>query len=156
MRLAWLLASALLPFVTMTPAVNANAEDAADTSVYVVSYIDAAPATLIVQNAGLVMTPGIDQAFASIYDHRTVGRVRERGGIVVQMPRLICMNEVTKRRLGFVEAYEGKKGADGTAVAFLDRVRIRNWWTKEVPGALFAEVPTTWFPGFPETAAATE
>jgi Zeta toxin len=116
----------------------------------------AAPATLIVQNAGLVMTPGIDQAFASIYDHRTVGRVRERGGIVVQMPRLICMNEVTKRRLGFVEAYEGKKGADGTAVAFLDRVRVRNWWTKEVPGALFAEVPTTWFPGFPETAAATE
>ncbi|HEY5288444.1 MAG TPA: hypothetical protein VIJ59_00275, partial [Caulobacteraceae bacterium] len=83
-------------------------------------------------------------------------RVRTRGGIVVQMPRLICMKEVTKRRLGFVEAYEGKKGADGTAVAFLDRVRVRNWWTKEVPGALFAEVPTEWFPGFPETAAAAE
>jgi quinol monooxygenase YgiN len=45
MRLAWLLASALLPFAMMTPAVNANAEDAADASVYVVTYIDAAPAT---------------------------------------------------------------------------------------------------------------
>ena len=32
-------------------------------------------------------------------------------------------------------------------MAFLDRVRVRNWWTKEVPGALFAEVPTAWFPG---------
>ena len=117
--------------------------DAADLD-YLDSFEDgglfAAPATLVVQNAGLVMTGGIDEAFASIYDHRTVGRVRTRGGIVVQMPRLICMNEVTKRRLGFVEAYEGKKGADGTAVAFLDRVRVRNWWTKEVPGALFAEV----------------
>ena len=43
-----------------------------------------AGATLVVQNAGLVMTGGINEAFASIYDHRTVGRVRTRGGIVVQ------------------------------------------------------------------------
>ena len=73
--------------------------DAADLD-YLDSFEDgglfAAPATLVVQNAGLVMTGGIDEAFASIYDHRTVGRVRTRGGIVVQMPRLICMNDSEK------------------------------------------------------------
>jgi hypothetical protein len=54
---------------------------------------------------------------------------------------------VTKRKLGFVEAYEGNAGPDGTAIAFLDRVRVRKWWTKEVPEALLGKVPATWLPG---------
>ena len=87
----------------------------------------AAPATLIVQNAGLVMTPGgVSAAFAAISDHKTVQRVKGRGGVVTRMPLLVCMLEVTKRKLGFVEAYEGKAGPDGTAIAFLDRVGYGN------------------------------
>jgi len=48
MRLAWLVAAALLPFAAMTTAAMttaARAEDASDAAVYVVTYIDAAPAT---------------------------------------------------------------------------------------------------------------
>jgi hypothetical protein len=108
----------------------------------------AAPATLIVQNAGLVMTPGgVSAAFAAISDHKTVQRVKGRGGVVTRMPLLVCMLEVTKRKLGFVEAYEGKAGPDGTAIAFLDRVRVRKWWTTEVPEALLGKVPAEWLPG---------
>jgi hypothetical protein len=70
------------------------------------------------------------------------------------MPRLACMSEVTDRRLGFVDAMNGKAGADGKSLSLFDRARVRKWWNTEVPEMVRA-IPENWLPLMSESATGT-
>ena len=70
------------------------------------------------------------------------------------MPRLACMAEVTGRKLGFADAMNGKRGADGKSLSAFDRTRVRKWWTSELP-EMFAEIPEDWLPLMSESATET-
>jgi hypothetical protein len=103
-------------------------------------------ATLIVMNGGLVLTGrSLDHAFRQVTAHKTIMRALGKGARIVNMPRLACLSEVTDRGLSFEDGMNGKVGSDGRALAVLDRVRARKWWTVQFP-AMIKSIPSEWLP----------
>ena len=64
------------------------------------------------------------------------------------------MSEVTDRGLSFAEAMNGKFGADRKALSIFDRLRVRKWWTDELP-RMFSEIPAEWLPEMRAQATGT-
>ena len=56
--------------------------------------------------------------------------------------------------LSFAEAMNGKFGADGKGLSIFDRLRVRKWWTDELP-QIFSEIPTEWLPEMRAQATGT-
>ena len=103
-------------------------------------------ATLIVMNAGLVLTGrSNDFAFSQVYAHENVREALADGAVIVRMPRLACMSEVTDRGLSFEDAIRGAPGRDGRPVALFDKTRVRQWWACDLPG-MFELIPDLWLP----------
>jgi hypothetical protein len=112
-------------------------------------------AVLIVRNGGLVLTGrSEDFAFATLGNHASVLRATGKGAVTVTMPRLACMAEVTDRKLGFVEAMNGSRGADGKTLSVFDRVRVRKWWNSEFP-EMVSGIPPEWLPQMRQPATGT-
>jgi hypothetical protein len=105
-----------------------------------------ADAVLIVRNSGLITNGrSNDIAFASLEGHAGLQRAVSKGGVVVSLPSLACMSEVTDRGLTFAEALSGKSGADGKNLSIFNRLRVRKWWADELP-RVFSEIPPEWLP----------
>ena len=103
-------------------------------------------ATLIIMNGGLVLTGrSNDVAFSQVSEHPAVKAAIRAGGVVVRMPQLACMSEVTDRELSFEDAMKGKPGVDGRPVALFDKTRVRQWWERELP-EMFELIPSLWLP----------
>ena len=103
-------------------------------------------AVLIVRNSGLILNGQSDKiAFAALEGHAGLQRAFDKGAVLVSLPRLGCMSEVTDRGLSFAEALNGKCGTDGKGLSIFDRHRVRKWWTDELPRE-FGEIPPGWLP----------
>jgi hypothetical protein len=112
-------------------------------------------AVLIVRNSGLILNGRSDDiAFATLHGHAGLQRALDKGAVLVSLPRLACMSEVTDRGLSFAEAMNGKFGADGKGLSIFDRLRVRKWWTDELP-QVFREIPTEWLPEMRAQATGT-
>ena len=112
-------------------------------------------AVLIVRNSGLILNGRSDDvAFATLDGHAGLQRALDKGAVLVSLPRLACMSEVTDRGLSFAEAMNGKFGADGKALSIFDRLRVRKWWTDELP-RVFSEIPAEWLPEMRAQATGT-
>jgi hypothetical protein len=112
-------------------------------------------AVLIVRNSGLILNGrSNDIAFASLEGHAGLQRAVRSGAALVFLPRLACMSEVTDRGLSFAEAMNGKVGTDGKGLSIFDRLRVRKWWTDELP-RVFGEIPTEWLPEMRAQATGT-
>ncbi len=81
-------------------------------------------------------------------------RAVRSGAALVFLPRLACMSEVTDRGLSFAEAMNGKVWTDGKGLSIFDRLRVRKWWTDELP-RVFGEIPTEWLPEMRAQATGT-
>jgi hypothetical protein len=112
-------------------------------------------AVLIVRNSGLITNGrSNDIAFASLEGHAGLQRAVSNGALLVSLPRLACMAEVTDRGLGFAAAMNGKVGVDGKGLSIFDRFRVRKWWTDELP-RVFGKIPAEWLPEMPAEATGT-
>jgi Zeta toxin len=112
-------------------------------------------AVLIVRNSGLILNGRSDDiAFATLHGHAGLQRALDKGAVLVSLPRLACMSEVTDRGLSFAEAMNGKFGADGKGLSIFDRLRVRKWWTDELP-RVFSEIPAEWLPEMRAQATGT-
>ncbi len=81
-------------------------------------------------------------------------RAISHGAVLVSLPRLACMAEVTDRGLGFAAAMNGKVGVDGKGLSVFDRFRVRKWWTDELP-RVFGKIPAEWLPEMQAEATGT-
>jgi hypothetical protein len=112
-------------------------------------------AVLIVRNSGLITNGrSNDIAFASLEGHAGLQRAISHGAVLVSLPRLTCMAEVTDRGLGFAAAMNGKVGVDGKGLSVFDRFRVRKWWTDELP-RVFGKIPAEWLPEMQAEATGT-
>jgi hypothetical protein len=103
-------------------------------------------ATLIVLNAGLVMSGrSASNAFSAIKGHPIVTDALVHGAKLVMMPPLSCMSQVTDRGLTFADAAEGVVKGDHPRLSFFDQERVAIWWTKAVPAFIDA-IPPLWLP----------
>jgi hypothetical protein len=103
-------------------------------------------ATLIVLNAGLVMSGrSASNAFAAIKSHPIVTDALVHGAKLVMMPPLSCMSQVTDRGLTFADAAEGVVKGGHPRLSFFDQERVSIWWTKAVP-AFVEAIPPLWLP----------
>ena len=107
----------------------------------------AAPeATLIVLNAGLVMSGrSAANAFAAVREHKAFQATINQGARVAMMPLLSCMSQVTDRGLTFAEAINGVTKPGLEPLSFFDQERVAIWWEKNVPG-FFGMIPPLWLP----------
>jgi hypothetical protein len=105
------------------------------------------PASVIVTNAGLVLTGrSADGAFAPIITHPAVRFARGRGAKVAMFPNLPCMAQVTDRGVTFRGAMDGETGkGEQPALGMFDRMRVNKFWTMDIP-AFFAKLPPEWLP----------
>jgi hypothetical protein len=113
-------------------------------------------ATLIVLNAGLVMSGrSASNAFAAIKSHPIVTDALVHGAKLVMMPPLSCMSQVTDRGLTFADAAEGVIKGDHPRLSFFDQERVAIWWTKAVPAFIDA-IPPLWLPAPSRSVARDE
>jgi hypothetical protein len=113
-------------------------------------------ATLIVLNAGLVMSGrSASNAFAAIKSHPIVTDALTHGAKLAMMPPLSCMSQVTDRGLTFAEAAEGVTKGEHSRLSFFDQERVAIWWTKAVPAFIDA-IPPLWLPVSSRSAARDE
>jgi hypothetical protein len=113
-------------------------------------------ATLIVLNAGLVMSGrSASNAFAAIKSHPIVTDALTHGAKLVMMPPLSCMSQVTDRGLTFADAAEGVIKCAHPRLSFFDQERVAIWWTKAVPAFIDA-IPPLWLPVSSRSAALDE
>jgi hypothetical protein len=111
-------------------------------------------ATLIVLNAGLVMSGrSAGHAFAAINRHPVIVDALAHGAELVMMPPLSCMSQVTDRGLTFAEAAEGKTKGDHPRLSFFDQERVAIWWEKAIP-QFIASIPPVWLPATGDRSAA--
>lgn len=106
-------------------------------------------ATLIILNGGLVM-PGrsVTGAFAAIYEHPVIVDALAKNAVIVQMPALGCMSQVTDRGLTFAETVAGKTKGKLPRMSFLDQARVATWWENAVP-RFIEQIPPHWLPAIP-------
>jgi hypothetical protein len=113
-------------------------------------------ATLIVLNAGLVMSGrSASNAFAAIKSNPIVTDALTHGAKLVMMPPLSCMSQVTDRGLTFADAAEGVIKCGHPRLSFFDQERVAIWWTKAVPAFIDA-IPPLWLPVSSRSAALDE
>lgn len=110
-------------------------------------------ATLVVLNNGLVLTGrSAGSAFAKVSAHPALVDAAGNGALVVLMPKLSCMSQVTDRGLTFAEAMDGAERPDHPPLSFFDQERVAVWWEKELP-SFFAKIPPLWLPAMPGFAS---
>jgi hypothetical protein len=104
-------------------------------------------ATLIVLNSGLILSGrSTEVAFAQIAMHPTVTTAMSKGAVMVAMPRLACMSQVTDRGLTFVDAMNGVSKNGQRPLALFDKARVRKWWNQEIPVFYKEGIPEHWLP----------
>jgi hypothetical protein len=113
---------------------------------YTTHELFAPEATLIVLNAGLVISGrSAGNAFAAINRHPVITEALTHGAEIVMMPPLSCMSQVTDRGLTFAEAAEGVTKGGHPKLSFFDQERVAIWWAKAVP-TFMASIPPLWLP----------
>ena len=104
-------------------------------------------ATLIVMNSGLVLSGRSNEvAFSQILEQPAIAAAVKSGARIATMPRLICMSEVTDRGLMFEDAMNGLSKPGGTSLSLFNKVRVRQWWERELPELFFETIPPLWLP----------
>ena len=84
--------------------------------------------TILVLNQGLIPpSRSAGEAFADILNSEVVKAVISRGGRVVVMPRLACMEYVWKLKVPFQQAQDPYNG-----IRLFDRLRVRYWLNTEM------------------------
>ena len=113
-------------------------------------------ATLIVLNAGLVLSGrSVSQAFEPLLEHPVIIEALKRGASIVSMPALACMTKVTDRGLTFAEAAAGVAKGSQSRLSFFDQERVAIWWERDVPEFL-ASIPSLWLPAITTRSAARD
>lgn len=106
-------------------------------------------ATLIVPNAGLVLSGrSSTSAFETVFNHPSVVSAMKAGAKLKIMPKLSCMSQVTDRGLSFADAMNGVNKEGTAPLSFFDQERVAVWWEKELP-PFFASIPPLWLPEMP-------
>jgi hypothetical protein len=100
-----------------------------------------------VLNSGLILSGrSTEVAFAQIAMHPTVTTAMSKGAVMVAMPRLACMSQVTDRGLTFVDAMNGVSKNGQRPLALFDKARVRKWWNQEIPVFYKEGIPEHWLP----------
>lgn len=103
-------------------------------------------ATLIVLNAGLVLSGrSVVQAFEPILEHPVMVEAVSKGAKIAHLPALACMTKVTDRGLSFADASEGVTKPGQARLSFLDQERVGIWWERDIP-SFIASIPPLWLP----------
>jgi len=104
-------------------------------------------ATIIVLNSGLVLSGrSTGVAFSQVASHETVQTVMRKGAVMVVMPRLACMSQVTDRGFTFMEAMSGVSKNGHPPLALFDKARVRRWWNEDLPVFYNEGIPALWLP----------
>ncbi|MGB5083359.1 MAG: zeta toxin family protein [Methylocystis silviterrae] len=111
-------------------------------------------ATILVLNKGLVLSGRSDGvAFAEVRRHPAFLEAVGGGAVVATLPRLPCMSQVTDRGLTFLEAMTGIVKPGQAPMSFFDQSRVKNWWSRELPGFFLERIPSLWLPDMPALRA---
>jgi hypothetical protein len=112
------------------------------------------PATVIVMNAGLILTGrSAEAAFSTVRSHPALIEALRQGAQVMLMPCLPCLSAVTDRGLTFEEAMSGVVKPGHAGLSFFDRERVYIWWERELT-PFFKAFPPLWLPAHePEPGA---
>jgi hypothetical protein len=98
--------------------------------------------TWIVFNDGNVTSGRSDRAFEEICRDETIRAAVRRGAVLLRMPKLEVMLEITNRRLSFCDAREGRVTGDPPLGPFARQrmmIATRRWLDEAMPAA-FASV----------------